>query len=90
MHSLIEKLSEDMQLRLEEAVKTIKLGVWCLQSDFTRRPSMSMAVKVLEGVAEMEPILDYSFLVSSPAIAQTEANLSISTPPVVSINPIWT
>ncbi|KAJ8626668.1 hypothetical protein MRB53_019975 [Persea americana] len=80
LHCIVDKSSEDIQLHLEEAVKMIKLGVWCLESDFTRRPSMSTVVKVLEGVVDLEPILDYSFLTSSPTIANTGANLGISTP----------
>eukprot|EP00268_Persea_americana_P013290 TRINITY_DN15790_c0_g1_i11.p1 TRINITY_DN15790_c0_g1~~TRINITY_DN15790_c0_g1_i11.p1 ORF type:complete len:809 (-),score=132.88 TRINITY_DN15790_c0_g1_i11:133-2559(-) len=85
LYCIVDKHSEDMQLHLEEAVKMIKLGVWCLQSDFTRRPSMSVVVKVLEGALDMESILDYSFLTLSPAIAHTPANLGISAPPVASI-----
>ncbi|RWR89197.1 G-type lectin S-receptor-like serine/threonine-protein kinase SD2-5 [Cinnamomum micranthum f. kanehirae] len=81
LHCLVDKHSEDMQLHLEEAVKMIELGVWCLQSDFTRRPSMSTVVKVLEGIVDMEPILDYSFLTSYPAIPETEADSGISAPP---------
>ncbi|RWR90636.1 G-type lectin S-receptor-like serine/threonine-protein kinase SD2-5 [Cinnamomum micranthum f. kanehirae] len=85
LHCLVDKHSEDMQLHLEEAVKMIELGVWCLQSDFTRRPSMSTVVKILEGIVDMEPILDYSFLTSYPAIPETEADSGISAPPVASI-----
>ncbi|KAJ8626664.1 hypothetical protein MRB53_019971 [Persea americana] len=80
LHCIVDKRSEDIQLHLEEAVKMIKLGVWCLQSDFTRRPSMSMVVKVLEGVVDMEPTLDYCFLTTSPTISHTEANLGNFTP----------
>ena len=85
LHCIIDKLSEDMQLHLDEVVKMIKLGVCCLQSDFNIRPSMSMVVKVLEGVVDMEPGLDYTFLALSPAIAHTRANLGISTPRTASI-----
>ena len=46
---MIDKCSEDMQLHEEEVMETMKIGVWCLQSDFARRPSMSVVVKVLEG-----------------------------------------
>ncbi|KAJ8626662.1 hypothetical protein MRB53_019969 [Persea americana] len=81
----VDKRSEDMQLHLDEAVKMIKLGIWCLQSDFTRRPSMSMVIKVLEGIVDMEPILDYSFLTSYPAIPETQADSGISAPPVATI-----
>ncbi|KAJ8626665.1 hypothetical protein MRB53_019972 [Persea americana] len=85
LHCIVDKRSEDMQLHLEVAVKMVKLGIWCLQSDFTRRPSMSMVVKVLEGIVDMEPILHYSFLTSYPAIPETEADPGISASPVASI-----
>ena len=40
----------------------IRVAAWCLQNDFTKRPSMSMAVKVLEGVEDAKFDLDYCFL----------------------------
>ncbi|XP_059064569.1 G-type lectin S-receptor-like serine/threonine-protein kinase SD2-5 [Cryptomeria japonica] len=36
----------------EEAVKLIKVGMWCVQEDFTRRPAMSTVVKALEGIID--------------------------------------
>lgn len=44
-----------------EAVKMLKLAAWCLQGDYTKRPSMSMAIKVLEEGMEVEDDLDYNF-----------------------------
>ena len=40
----------------------MRVATWCLQNDFTKRPSMSMAVKVLEGVVDAKFDLDYGFL----------------------------
>ncbi|XP_059072036.1 G-type lectin S-receptor-like serine/threonine-protein kinase SD2-5 [Cryptomeria japonica] len=36
----------------EEAVKLIKVGMWCVQDNFTRRPAMSIVVKALEGLID--------------------------------------
>ncbi|XBI55468.1 hypothetical protein VPH35_037289 [Triticum aestivum] len=42
---LIDNHSEDMVLHQEEAVQLLKLAMWCLQNDSSRRPSMSSVVK---------------------------------------------
>ncbi|KAF6172269.1 hypothetical protein GIB67_024891 [Kingdonia uniflora] len=59
--NIIDKNSDDMLLHREETTEMMKVAAWCLQSDFARRPSMSVVVKVLEGVMEVEPSLDYNF-----------------------------
>ena len=59
---LVDKYSEDMQLHGAEVVKMMRLAPWCLQNDYTKRPSMSMVVKVLEGAMNIESDLDYFFL----------------------------
>ncbi|KAL9996526.1 putative protein kinase RLK-Pelle-SD-2b family [Helianthus debilis subsp. tardiflorus] len=58
---MVDKYSEDMKTHSAEAVKMIKVASWCLQYDFTKRPSMSTVVKVLEGVMKVESRLDYNF-----------------------------
>ena len=58
---IINKCSEDMQLHGEDVVEMMKVGGWCLQGDFARRPSMSVVVKVLEGSVDVEDNLEYSF-----------------------------
>ncbi|KAJ9699040.1 hypothetical protein PVL29_007892 [Vitis rotundifolia] len=58
---IIDKCSEDMQLHGEDVVEMMKVGAWCLQGDFARRPSMSVVVKVLEGSVDVEDNLEYSF-----------------------------
>ncbi|PKU72651.1 G-type lectin S-receptor-like serine/threonine-protein kinase SD2-5 [Dendrobium catenatum] len=45
----------------EDAIKLLGLAMWCLQSDSKRRPAMSMVVKVLEGLEEVESNIDYDF-----------------------------
>ncbi|KAI3816384.1 hypothetical protein L1987_16078 [Smallanthus sonchifolius] len=58
---MVDKYSEDMQTRSLEVVEMMKVASWCLQYDFTKRPSMSTVVKVLEGVMKVESRLDYNF-----------------------------
>ncbi|MCD7471778.1 hypothetical protein HAX54_012446 [Datura stramonium] len=57
---MIRDYSDDLQCNTSEVVRMMKLAVWCLQSDFTLRPSMSMAVKRIDGTMYIESHLDYS------------------------------
>ncbi|XP_044492546.1 G-type lectin S-receptor-like serine/threonine-protein kinase SD2-5 [Mangifera indica] len=63
---MIDKSSEDMILNGSEVMEMMKVAAWCLQGDFSRRPSMSVVVKVLEGLVEVEENLEYDF--SVPAV----------------------
>ncbi|KAI3696114.1 hypothetical protein L1987_79123 [Smallanthus sonchifolius] len=58
---MVDMYSEDMQTHSLEVVEMMKVASWCLQYDFTKRPSMSTVVKVLEGVMKVESRLDYNF-----------------------------
>ncbi|KAF8391191.1 hypothetical protein HHK36_023493 [Tetracentron sinense] len=85
LFDMVDKYSEDLQLHGAETVETMKIAAWCLQSDFAKRPSMSVVVKVLEGVMDVEPNLDYNFSTPPPRqiaaiIACKEADLGISAP----------
>ncbi|KAJ0489089.1 putative protein kinase RLK-Pelle-SD-2b family [Helianthus annuus] len=61
LQDMVDKYSEDMQTHSSEVVEMMELASWCLQGDFKKRPSMSMVVKVLEGVMKVESSLDYNF-----------------------------
>ncbi|KAF5949211.1 hypothetical protein HYC85_015168 [Camellia sinensis] len=54
---IVDKYNDD----IAKVVEMMRVAAWCLQSDFLRRPSMSMVVEVLEGLVEVENNLDYSF-----------------------------
>ena len=54
MLNLVDNYNEDMHLHREEVVNTMRVATWCLQNDFTKRPFMSILVKVLEGVVNVE------------------------------------
>ncbi|XP_047338009.1 G-type lectin S-receptor-like serine/threonine-protein kinase SD2-5 [Impatiens glandulifera] len=75
---LINKDDLEMQSNIEEVVEIIKLAAWCLQCDFSRRPSMTSVVKVLECAIEVEKNLDYNF--TNPPIEKlaTDPNLMLS------------
>lgn len=71
---MVDKNSEDMQLHREEAAEMMKIAAWCLQSDYTKRPSMSLVVKVLQGLVAAETDLDYSFPYPPMTRRDAEAN----------------
>ncbi|THG17199.1 hypothetical protein TEA_027017 [Camellia sinensis var. sinensis] len=58
---IVDKYNDDMQTHRAEVVEMMRVAVWCLQSDFSKRPSMSVLVKVLEGSADVQSNLDYNF-----------------------------
>ncbi|KAL4611706.1 hypothetical protein ACB092_08G144800 [Castanea dentata] len=70
---LVDKYNEDMSLHGEEVVNMMRVAAWCLQNDFTKRPSMSIVVKVLEGVVNVESNLDDFFL--NPPLPNTRAGV---------------
>ncbi|KAL9995987.1 putative protein kinase RLK-Pelle-SD-2b family [Helianthus debilis subsp. tardiflorus] len=67
---MVDKHNEDMQEHNTEVVEMMKVASWCLQTNLKRRPSMSVVVKVLEGVMHVESNLDYNF--TDPRIQETE------------------
>ena len=73
MLDLVDKYIEDMQLSEAEIVNMTRVAAWCLQNDFTKRPSMFMVVKVLEGVVDVESDLDYCFL--NPPLPNSRARV---------------
>ncbi|KAL0406455.1 UNVERIFIED_CONTAM: G-type lectin S-receptor-like serine/threonine-protein kinase SD2-5 [Sesamum latifolium] len=54
---LTDKCCEDLQAKGAEVEEMMQIAAWCLQSDYANRPSMSMVVKVLEGVKDVHRIL---------------------------------
>ncbi|KAJ9686065.1 hypothetical protein PVL29_015108 [Vitis rotundifolia] len=58
---MVDKNSEDMQRHGAEVMEVMKVAAWCLQNDYAKRPSMSVVVKALEGLVDIEDDLDYNF-----------------------------
>ncbi|CAL5403907.1 unnamed protein product [Camellia sinensis] len=71
LNDIVDKCNDEMQLHGAEVVEMMRVAVWCLQSDFSRRPSMSVVVEVLEGSVDVENNLDYNF--TNPAIPRSIA-----------------
>ncbi|KAK1627715.1 hypothetical protein QYE76_002030 [Lolium multiflorum] len=70
---LVDSGSNDMQFHLEEVMEAMRLAMWCLQVDSSRRPLMSTVAKVLEGLTSLEASPDYSFVPSLFASNHTGA-----------------
>ncbi|KAI5011268.1 hypothetical protein ZWY2020_013405 [Hordeum vulgare] len=51
---IVENQNEDVQLHRAEMIEVIKLAVWCLQRECTKRPAMSQVVKILESAMDTE------------------------------------
>ncbi|KAF8044039.1 hypothetical protein BT93_A2122 [Corymbia citriodora subsp. variegata] len=58
---IVDKSSDGMQLNGPQVVDMMRIAAWCLQGDYTKRPSMSTVIKVLEGIVEVPEDLDYNF-----------------------------
>ncbi|KAI3730391.1 hypothetical protein L1987_61561 [Smallanthus sonchifolius] len=58
---MVDLNSEYLHINSTEVVELMKMASWCLQTDYTRRPSMSSVVKVLQGGMNIESNLDYNF-----------------------------
>ncbi|XP_057511102.1 G-type lectin S-receptor-like serine/threonine-protein kinase SD2-5 [Actinidia eriantha] len=61
LEDITDKDNDEMQQHEAEVIKMMRVAMWCLQSYFVRRPSMSVVVKVFEGLVDVETDLDYSF-----------------------------
>ncbi|XP_070037522.1 G-type lectin S-receptor-like serine/threonine-protein kinase SD2-5 [Nicotiana tomentosiformis] len=84
---MVDKNDEDMLLHKEAVTEMMSIAAWCLQGDFSKRPSMSLVVKVLEGLVTVETDLDYNFT-NIPEVRegnqQREATISSRFPSVLS------
>jgi hypothetical protein len=75
LSDLVDRSSSDMQLHMEDVMQTMKLAMWCLQVDSSKRPLMSTVAKVLEGVTSLEATPGCTFL---PTFAARNNDIVIS------------
>ncbi|XP_009763890.1 G-type lectin S-receptor-like serine/threonine-protein kinase SD2-5 [Nicotiana tabacum] len=84
---MVDKTNEDMQRHKEEVTEMMSIAAWCLQGDYTKRPSMTLVVKALEGLVSVETNLDYNFT-NVPQVGagkqQREATISSILPSILS------
>nr|POE83606.1 g-type lectin s-receptor-like serine/threonine-protein kinase sd2-5 [Quercus suber] len=83
---LVDKYSKDMQLHGAKVVNMMRIAAWCLQNDFTRRSSMFVVVKVLEGVVNVESSLDYFF--SNPYSPNMRAGVENQDEHILAVTPL--
>lgn len=58
---MVDKNNKEMQMHKEVVTEMMSIDAWCLQGDFTKRTSMSLVVKALEGLVSVETNLYYDF-----------------------------
>ncbi|CAN6451730.1 unnamed protein product [Victoria cruziana] len=56
---LVDLTSEERSCYGEEAVRVLRIAMWCLQNDHSRRPPMSLVVKALEGTVELDSHIEF-------------------------------
>ncbi|KAM7469708.1 hypothetical protein LguiA_007891 [Lonicera macranthoides] len=71
LHDLVDGYLEDIQFQKEEALKMIKIGIWCLQAHNTR-PSISTVLKVLEGSMDLGPASEFCFSTTLPTLCMLQ------------------
>lgn len=81
---MIGTSSDGVRLHKKDAVGSIRLAVWCLQSDRNRDPSISV-VNVMEGERSVESSLDFNTFDLSTAITIQAHHSKFVAPPVVSV-----
>ncbi|KMT14659.1 hypothetical protein BVRB_4g074270 [Beta vulgaris subsp. vulgaris] len=85
LSDLIDEHAEDMKKQQEEVVKIMKIAIWCLQPHFIR-PTMSMVVKVLQDLSNLEEALsDLSYLTMVQEATPVEDNYNFSVRPTESL-----
>ncbi|KAK9063876.1 hypothetical protein SSX86_017748 [Deinandra increscens subsp. villosa] len=84
---IVDLKSEDKQIYGKEVIEMMKIASWCLQTDYTRRPSMSSVVKVLEGGLKVDSNLDYNFTDRRLQINKSLEKDSTQLPPSVLSGP---
>lgn len=69
LFDIVESFGEEVENHMDEMIRMIKIGAWCLQNDPGKRPSMSTVVKVLEGVMEVDANVNYKFAQAMPYVS---------------------
>ncbi|PHU17650.1 hypothetical protein BC332_13345 [Capsicum chinense] len=58
---MVDKNNKEMQMHKEVVTEMMSIAAWCLQGDFTKRTSMSLVSKALEGLVSVETNVYYNF-----------------------------
>lgn len=76
LFDLVDNGCNDIEIHRDEVLEMIKLAMWCLQVDTSRRPLMSTVAKVLERAMSIEAMPDYNFV---PSFASSHTDVLGST-----------
>lgn len=60
-----------LESHLQDIVRMVKLAMWCLESDSTRRPAMLVVVKISEGAMDFEAGLQEHYFNATPVEPQS-------------------
>jgi Protein kinase domain/D-mannose binding lectin/S-locus glycoprotein domain len=86
LRDIIDKNIVFAEKHLEEIIRMMKLAMWCLESDSSRRPNMLVVVKILEGTMDFEADLQDHFFNATPVeLMRTDIPTSFSSPPTASL-----
>lgn len=58
---IVDEKIEDLECYGGDILKVLTIGAWCLNEDPSNRPTMSAAVRVLEGSLEIEHSIEFKF-----------------------------
>ncbi|XP_030531755.2 G-type lectin S-receptor-like serine/threonine-protein kinase SD2-5 [Rhodamnia argentea] len=84
---IVENTCEDQQLNRPHMVNMMRLAAWCLQGDFSKRPSMLMVIKVLDGVMQIPDDLGYEFSHHTLNIDARVGQKNVDFGPTISVLP---
>nr|CAD1842241.1 unnamed protein product [Ananas comosus var. bracteatus] len=82
---LVDCSNKDIKLPEKEVIEMMKLAMWCLQIDSSRRPPMSTVVKVLEGATGVETSLEYDFVATNTVMSSRDDRLDSLFVPAASV-----
>nr|GMC56888.1 G-type lectin S-receptor-like serine/threonine-protein kinase SD2-5 [Ipomoea batatas] len=83
---MFDMYNKDMEVQKEEGIEMMRIAGWCLQSEYTKRPSMSEVVKALQGLATVDNNLnlDYNFSNQEGETAPDATSNTILIPSILS------
>lgn len=65
LSDVLDKNSPSIQMNIEKAMEMMKVATWCLHGDSTKRPSMSMVINAIEGLVELDDVINHCELLAT-------------------------
>ncbi|KAH6755618.1 hypothetical protein C2S53_011185 [Perilla frutescens var. hirtella] len=73
---LVDKCCQDVEANATEVEEKMQISAWCMQSDHEKRPRISMVIKVLEGVKDVQKDINYDLIMPQCLISKTPESSS--------------